>query len=225
MKTVLEFATAAKDFTQDDQLTDSLVKGWVESAYIEIFRSQKQWPHFQAKTTLTTAPATATYAFPAESGKRWRIVVDISDPTKRGHTLKRMSPDSARRMFSSIATGVPLAYSIWQNQLVLYPTPSEVSVYDVYGYRQPNDWALAANGSPDLPDEWEPAILDYVLAKAAQYRADWESAANHNADFFRKVQTLTSDALGVDPGENIIIGSYRGGGSGLPPVGKFVNEP
>jgi hypothetical protein len=223
MKTVTQFSQAAKEFTQDDQLTDGLVKIWLEACFIEVFRSQKEWPHFQAKTTLTTTPGTDQYPFPTEGTKPWRLITDISHASKRGHGMVRKSPDAARRAFPVGVTGLPLAYAIWQKQILVFPTPDAVETFTVYGYRQPTDWMQEANGAPDLPDEWEPALLDYVLAKAAQYRADWESAYNHMADFSRKAETLTVDALGVDPGENITLGSYRPM-SGLGPVAKFPGE-
>ena len=107
--------------------------------------------------TITTADGTSSYDEPSLC----RRIVDIA--RSGGNKLKRISFDHYQRTIensSSISTGEPLRYALFNNDVYVYPEPDDTYSFTVYYYKfHGNDLtAIEFNG------RFREAIYSGVLA-------------------------------------------------------------
>jgi hypothetical protein len=106
----------------------------------------------------------------------------------RGMTLIEFDEYIDKWDDASINSGVPVLYSEWAGQLMLFPIPnvSESNVLKIYYTRQPVDVADLIGDTLDLPLSYHKALVNYVLQQAYEKDEDWEG---HQ----RKGQQIESD--------------------------------
>ena len=128
------------------------------------------------------------------------------------------------------ATGAPEAWSLWAGKCHLWPAPSTPVTLTVEGYQPLGAWydrtspALIAASRPDLPEDFEEAIAEWLLMTRYLHENDTEQANNHRGlheaalaraadQISRKRPSAHSDVVGggrVPPNHmSVTIGSGR----------------
>jgi hypothetical protein len=154
--------------------------------------------------TTTSVASTRNYAFPTSSIALRKVEYD-------GDKLNPVSVDQDPKTSTTEVTGTPGAYTIWNNEIILYPTPSATGdTIEIYTYNEPQ--AVTSTSTLDVPSEYHLDIIDFGLSvfyakdgnpqMADYHRALWDKslqrikrtrAKKRNSDQFVVVRDQDSD--------------------------------
>ena len=133
-------------FFPDPQLTD-LINEALQATNNEDF-----WPWVQGTATINTVAGTAAYAVPAD----WHLTKALYIPGFEPMILSNLQDVD----FITVQ-GQPVAYVVFQDQVVLSPTPDGVyQVTHQYYKQEPN--LVADTDTPLMPAEFHYAIVAYA---------------------------------------------------------------
>lgn len=201
-----------RDYVRDyfdidsEDLPDRLLDRWVSEGWGKIVRYRPNWPGFQAFAELTVDTQTSIYAMPLKD------IESIEGPDR---FLIPLDPAMAERRFIrggvEDPAGVPVAFSVYGNQIRLWPSPSAVATYKVRGQRaavNPLDNAANPEAVIDLPhpDAVE-MLVAWVLSRAALRESEDEQAAKYEEHFSQGMQLLAKDELDSSVYTPIVLGS------------------
>lgn len=219
--TLVDVRTYVRSYFDLDvaDLPDLLVDRWVSDAWGKVTRYRPDWPGFEDTTTLTVVAGTHTYAMPT-------VMKDIISLEGPDRFLIHLSPDEAERRFIRGGildpAGVPLAYSVFERQVRLWPTPNVSRSYALRGYRDPvNPLTVADSTALDLPhaDATE-LVLAWVLHKTAIREGEMDTAAEYKDAFINGLQLLAKDETDAPPAGPIVLNSQP-----VSPVGLSTYLP
>lgn len=134
----------------------------------------------ERKYTTTSTANTREYAFPTNAFSIKRVEYD-------GEKLWPVRLDKDPKTSTTEVTGTPGNYAVWNEELILFPTPDTSSVQiDVYTYNRPQ--AVTSSSTLEVPEEYHLDIIDFILsvmyakdqnASMSQYHRNiWEAAIN-----------------------------------------------
>jgi hypothetical protein len=156
-------------------------------------------------TSLTSTSGTRSYALPTNLISVRRIEYD-------GKKISAVSVDADPKNSTTEVSGRSTKYSIWNENIILYPTPDTSSIaITVYAFKRPTQ--LVATDSPtaiSVRNEYHPYIVDFILATmyakdqntkmSTFHRNLWE--ANVRAVVSAEKMRLRSDKF-VSVGDNV----------------------
>lgn len=98
---------------------------------------------------------------------------------------------SAAAATNVYGNGVPEVYTIWNNNIIVFPKPNEnvTNGFTIYYIRYPATLTTIADNL-DVPDHYFNAIVDYCLAQAYELDEDLEKKAAKNSEFTDAVMKL-----------------------------------
>jgi hypothetical protein len=176
--------------TDTTELPDGVLDLFLQDAYERIVYSEKRWPGFEQRGTVVTEEGTRAYAFPDDaSGNAWVDVAHMADSTWFG-PLEYISNEHAEDFWSGVSdiNARPRYWSIWEEQIQLWPKPDGIYTLNLRGFRGPSDWiALGAGQQPDLPRAFDIAIAYMATSLAYAQIEDVEMAAHYQGLAVEKV--------------------------------------
>jgi hypothetical protein len=179
------FVRRHADADLEDAPNDSLeVYGRV--AYNDILSRRGGWPHLAVAYTLTTIANQAEYDLSSLSTTDMDIVTSVIDQNTLGRRLIYVTQSDADIAFStplSSTSDTATAFTVVNNQLVLYPTPSAGKDYRVRGFRTPAAWPNGSGSVPDLPDPLHEAIAWYMLSSYFMSQEDAQLAGVYMREY------------------------------------------
>jgi hypothetical protein len=124
---------------------------------------------FEAETILVNefAPIEATFSTVSVSGTRDyefpTTTISIKRVLYNSKPVEKMELYNDPKTTTSTPSGEPYGYTVWDNIIVFYPTPSvSGDTITLYTYELPT--LLAATTDPmNVPVKYHPHIIDYVL--------------------------------------------------------------
>lgn len=173
--------------TDDEELTDTLLDVFRDEAIDLIEQGSRHWTFYETSGTFTTVADQQTYAL-SDLASDLREVVAIQGSTYR---LQPLMHEDAQRRYAFFATGTtrPTHWSVWGDNVYLWPTPSSVFDLDFRGYRSPT--AIGGAGDePDMPAPFHRVIATWMLARSYQQQDDDIMAAQHFQTFDRQLDQL-----------------------------------
>lgn len=185
LQNMFDFVRTHAD-ADDVDAPDSTLTVYARIAYNDIL-SRTKWPHLSVNYTFTTVAGQDQYPFAAMSVGDMDEITAVVDTTNFGRRLIYMSQSDADVAFGqpvSIQSEVATAYTVVNDQLILYPTPGVTGkVYTVRGRRRPADWPNGAGSIPDLPASLHPAIAWYMLSSFYMAQEDPQMAGVYMGEF------------------------------------------
>jgi len=176
--TPLELEEAARNrynaigdnFYSTDMIMDLIYQSQMELA-LESFVIERKY-------TTTSTSGTREYAFPAQAFAIRRVEYD-------GDKIYPVSLESDPKTSTAEITGRSAGYAIWNEELILYPTPDTSSLeIAVYSYNRPQ--AVTTSSVLEVPEEYHLQMIDFILSvmygkdqnmQMAQYHRDlWEKS-------------------------------------------------
>lgn len=207
------FVRAYFDLDVSD-LPDTLIDRWVSEGWRNIVRFRPNWPGFEDTTSLVVVAGTHTYAMPAAI----KDIISLEGPDR---FLIQLSSEQAERRFIRGGilepAGPPVAYSVFERQVRLWPTPSTSKSYTLRGYRDPVNPLTGGISDPiDLPhaDATE-LLVSWLVHKAAIREAEAATAAAYLDAFTQGLQLLAKDETDTPPSEPIVLNSVPAVPTGL----------
>lgn len=157
------------------ELPSSLINVWAREGSRRVERQRRRWPFYDHEWTLELVVDQDVYPFTDFASASTERVDQIDDVrVDQDRRLRWISREAARAQYDvSSGTGNPIHWRARSDQLYVYPTPASVETLIIQGSRKPIDWV--ANGvaaEPDMPDEMQDIIYNWVLGRAYQQQED-----------------------------------------------------
>lgn len=192
-------------------LPDALVDSWTLDAFRRIIRSSSNWPHLETVGSLAIVAGTFSYTKPMET-------VNLIQASSN---MLTWIPESeiARRRSGGTSSGNPLFFTIFGDQIQLWPTPRIAETAVVYGSRAPTtSWYTTPTSVIDLPDDYEGPLLSWVLCETAKQQNDFSAAGGFASDFTVKLAEINSAFHGSPNAVPLVVN----GGSRYRPKYDYV---
>jgi hypothetical protein len=77
--------------------------------------------------------------------------------------------------------GTPNCWALSEGKVWFFPSPSEPMSVRMRGYVRPDSWFVDATSKPNVPDEFMPAIREWLLMQISLHESDTEQANNHSS--------------------------------------------
>lgn len=204
-------------------LDDDLVDKYCREISWRIERARKRWPFREESWTLSVSAGTANYALSSIGTVDVDLCHEISsvEPPDRAR-LQWISQDEAERRFPPTAgQSNPQFFTVWDGELVLYPTPSASESYTLRGYREPIDWVSeGGSGVPDFPLEFDTIIENWVLGRAYMKMEDGELGTFYIDLATNELAETVQNFKSSPPHQPLVIGG--GNRSGLKGYKRLV---
>lgn len=136
----------------DPRLTSAVLNRFINRG-LRRLTSINDWPWNDAQETITTVGGTATATPAADWSRTINMQLNSID-------LRHISPHEAGKYFSD--TGRPLAFSITNELITFYPTPT--GVYSItHNYSTYEATLTGDSDTPALPDAFIDALVSHTL--------------------------------------------------------------
>lgn len=175
--TPLELEEAARNrynaigdnFYSTDMIMDLIYQAQMELA-LEAFVIERKY-------TTTSTASTRAYAFPSNAFAIRRVEYD-------GDKIYPVSLEADPKTSTTEISGRPRGYAIWNEELILYPTPDESSKeIVVYSYNRPQ--AVTTSSTLEVPVEYHLQMIDFLLS--VMYGKDQNmQMANYHRELWEK---------------------------------------
>jgi hypothetical protein len=110
----------------------------------------------ERKYTATSVDGTREYDFPTSAISVRRIEYD-------GKKLIPKDIDDDPKTSTTEVSGTPREYAVWNNELILYPTPSATGdTITIYTYNEPQ--AVTSSSTLEVPTEYHLDIINFGLS-------------------------------------------------------------
>lgn len=180
----LQLEALGNDFDSSAYL--GRVKQWLNDGLRDIAR-RVNVPALEATTTVTVLADTATYAVPVDM---LRLLELVDLPRRR--ILEEV--DRAALDMSLDVRGTPTSFALFDNQIVLWPTPDAAATLTLR-YQQ-NPLALSADSSDStatIPDEYAHMLVCFVRARLFRAEDDFEAANFWKAEYTDLLTRMKAD--------------------------------
>lgn len=144
---------------------DDTLTRWINEAQRVFVRQTKV---LQAKTTFSTVANTQAYD----------LASDVWLPRLCKYDTWVIYPMGIDAIESqNTAKGTPSNYAVWNNQLILWPTPTAVATVLMYYFKRPTTLVDDAD-TPEIPEEFHGSLTEYTASQARS--ADEQGSAANN---------------------------------------------
>lgn len=207
---MIDFVRTHADADNQDA-PDSSLTVYGRMAYNDILSRRGDWPHLEARYTLTTVGGTSTYLFTSLSSTDLERVTAIVDSGNSRQRLVYLTPEDADVYFPPTgAQGTPTAYTIrGSNTIELFPTPNAAGSYTVRGFRNETSWPNGAGSSPDLPRVYDEAICWFMLAQYFIAQEDPQLSQMYLTEYETQVSRYLGSQKAKRPRPNVVGGNNR----------------
>jgi hypothetical protein len=232
-----------------DDINQDLVLQFLKEGFQTIVDTDTRWPWFESNyitATVEGGPTVANFTMTQTYSpyvtvpqtvdmndiKELINVVSIQGPEiyeNFGVELIYISQDQGERWWvgSTNQVGIPAYFSLWANQLYLWPRPNQIYTLLVRGYREPDlDWLLDSSNSEstmyvDLDLELQACLITYTMSRIYQFQEDAEMARVYRDQFVTNLKNY-QDYLTAPSSNQPLVYS---GGLQLSAIGYGYNMP
>ena len=197
------------------EFTDALVDVWILEAVNRVLFVAKQWPFLEETETVNVLSGTGNYSLSTVALDR------VNSISGEYGNLTLIEHSDAQHRYSQVGgsgymSGVPVQFSIFEDQIHLWPVPDNGDDVTVYGMKPLADWygtgSVGSATVTDLPNEFGSVILDWIMYRAHQHQDDFGAARERKNDFEEGLNMLAARILGqADEGGPMVVGGGSGG--------------
>lgn len=183
-------------------------------AYNDILARRSTWPHLSVSYTLTTVAGQGRYKLSALSTNNMELVASIVDTTNLGRRLIYMTESDADLAFGtkvSSSTQTATAYTVSDDEILLYPVPSTSGkLYTVRGFKRADVWPNGAGSIPDLPESLHEAISWFMLSNYFLAQEDVQLAGLYLQEYNQMVERfLRAETTKEFSGRPLVMGGQN----------------
>jgi len=204
-------------FDANDDISTDLVNGFIKEGFQKIVALSQRYPYYQstyAFVTIENQRAYSTFTRNIPSGNVQTPITDIQqiiavvNNTDNGNTLIYL--DQARCESIWVGTSdqaeIPAYFSIWGNQLNLWPKPNDEYVITVRAFRKPFlTWFSDENTSIDIDPQMQLPLINYVMARIFQFQEDPEMAREYMSSFEKAVAIIQGQLTAPSSNRQLIM--------------------
>jgi hypothetical protein len=169
---------------------------WVNRIIFDIFSRSNDWSFREATGILNTVAGVDTYSLAANvdvDGFKSVVVRESKSPL---HYLDYEDWDQRNSI-----TGLPGCFTIYQNQIILSPSPDRVYTLD-YKFQVKPTLLVNDADSPIIPEKWQYVLVDGAVYRAKLFLND-EDFRDQQALYEQGIKLMLAhnrDYLGREPG-------------------------
>jgi hypothetical protein len=200
----------------NDDISTDLVYGFIKEGFQKIYNLSTRWPYYQATYSFSTIANQRGYSTFARSLPSAQVssitdlnqVISVVNNTNAGNALIYLDQFKCESLWvgTQDTTGIPAYFSIWANQVNLWPKPDQVYNISIRGFRRPSlTWLSDANTAIDISPDMQLALTNYVLARIFQFQEDPEMAAVYNRNFEQEVAIIQGNLTAPNNNQPLIM--------------------
>ena len=208
-------------FDANDDISTDLVNGFVKEGFQKVVALSNRWPYYQttygfAVTTDIRSYTTFNQVQPTVIGSNPKVITDISqiisvinsDTNFQGNSLVYL--DQARCESIWVGTqdqqGPPAYFSVWADQLNLWPKPDNDYSFTLRGFRNPSlTWMENEGDAIDISPELQLPLINYVMARIFQFQEDTEMANEYMRSFERAIAIIQGNLTAPSSNRQLIM--------------------
>ena len=194
----VEIFARAREITDLDSVdvSDTLLTMYLKDGYQRMIEMERRWPFFEVSSTLATVVDQRDYPLSGIYGGLLQEITSLVDATNATR-LGWIGYDDAESTWigGTDSTGVPRYYSLWAQNINLWPKPSAVLSLTLRGYRKATDWTISDSLEVDADLRLHHALIYYVVSEMYRLQEDAELAANYRGSFSEAVKMARDDIM------------------------------
>ena len=208
-------------FDENDDISTDLVNGFIKEGFQKVVALSNRWPYYQttyvfAVTTNIRSYANFTQVQPTIIGSNPKAITDISqitavinsDTNYQGNSLIYIDQARAESIWvgTSDQQGIPAYFSIWANQVNLWPKPDNDYSFTLRGFRNPSLTWMQNEGDPiDISPQLQLPLINYVMARIFQFQEDPEMANEYMRSFERGIAVIQGNLTAPSSNRQLIM--------------------
>ena len=222
--------------TENVDIQLDLVNGFIKEGFQKVVAISTRWPYYQTTYGIGVvenirAYTSFTQTQPTPIGSATKSITDIaqiisvvnSDSSYQGNSLIYI--DQARAESIWVGTndqpGPPSYYSVWADQVNIWPLPDNNYSFTIRGYRNPSlDWLSDDNAAIDIAPQLQLPLVNYVMARIFQYQEDNEMAVAYMRNFEQGIAVLQNNLTAPNSNRQLILS----GGLQINPYGYWWSD-
>lgn len=192
-------------------LSDALLNMYVVDGFERIIALDRRWPFLEKSWTLTTVTGQASYPLSGIGAGDVREITSIVDNSSGGARLTLIDHADGEALWlgANDVVGVPRHFSIWQQELYLWPKPDSAEQLTLRGYRKPTAWYQSDATEVDADDRLHQALVYYAIAQVYQLQEELEVSGFYRQSFDESVRLAAADVLRVPSHRPLIFSGSR----------------
>ena len=215
----------------NDDITTDLVNGFIKEGFQKIYVLSNRYPYYQSTLSFTTVNtvhgySTFTQTLPSVVSKTltdMAQIISVVNTTNTGNSLIYLDQFKAESIWvgTNDVTGIPVYFTIWANQINLWPAPNDIYVMSIRGYRRPSlTWLQDENTNIDMSPDFQLPLVNYVMSRIFQYQEDPEMANTYMRNYEQEVALVQQNLTAPNSNQPMIMS----GGLQLPYRYDFSNN-
>ena len=215
----------------NDDITTDLVNGFIKEGFQKIYVLSNRYPYYQSTLSFSTVNtvhgySTFTQTLPSVVSKTltdMAQIISVVNTTNTGNSLIYLDQFKAESIWvgTNDVTGIPVYFTIWANQINLWPAPNDIYVMSIRGYRRPSlTWLQDENTNIDMSPDFQLPLVNYVMSRIFQYQEDPEMANTYMRNYEQEVALVQQNLTAPNSNQPMIMS----GGLQLPYRYDFSNN-
>lgn len=212
-------------FDENDDISTDLVNGFIKEGFQKVVALSTRWPYYQTTYAFSTVTdqrsySTITQQLPPAIGSSNISIPNISQITAlinngpssgnngQGNALVYIDQARAESIWvgSQDQPEIPAYFSIWANQINLWPKPDQVYLMTVRGFRKPSlEWFSDQNLPIDISPELQLPMINYVMARIFQFQEDPEMSNEYMRSFERAIAIIQGNLTAPSSNRQLIM--------------------
>jgi hypothetical protein len=207
--------------TENVDIQIDLVNGFIKEGFQKVVALSVRWPYYQTTYGIAVLQNTRAYTSftqtqPTAIGSSTKAITDIaqiiavvnSDSAYAGNALIYIDQARAESLWvgTNDQPGPPAYYSVWANQLNIWPLPDNNYSFTIRGYRNPSlAWLSDDNALIDISPQLQLPLVNYVMARVFQYQEDNEMANAYMRNFEQGIAVLENNLTAPNSNRQLIM--------------------
>ena len=205
----------------NDDISTDLVNGFIKEGFQKVVALSVRWPYYQTTYSLAVAQDIRPYSSftqtqPTVIGSNPKSITDIlqiisvvnSDPAYAGNSLIYLDQARCESIWvgTSDQQGQPAYYSIWADQLNIWPLPDNNYTFTIRAFRNPSiAWLSDENAAIDISPQLQLPLINYVMARIFQFQEDNEMANAYMRNFEQGIAVLQNNLTAPNSNRQLIM--------------------
>jgi hypothetical protein len=203
-------------FDGNDDISTDLVNGFIKEGFQKIVALSNRYPFYQSTYGFTTVANQRNYSVFGRILPSIETVtitdiqqlIAVVNNTDGGNSLIYL--DQARCESIWVGTSdqpeTPAYFSIWANQLNLWPKPDQTYSMTIRGFRIPSlSWLQDENLAIDIDPQMQLPLINYVMARIFQFQEDTEMANEYMRGFEKAVAIIQGQLTAPSSNRQLIM--------------------
>lgn len=172
-----------------------IVLSWANRVIKDVCSRHPHWVWLENTSTFNTVIDQLTYDLPSDidlSGRKVFTVRQKTSPVKLVYVNQRRFDELESD--PTISTGNPYIYTLWANQIRLWPVPSSVmTMYMRYMKRAATALTDSASSTTDIPEKFDEVILAGMRKFAFRLFPNWGNPDTQEVLYEKGITQMTED--------------------------------